>query len=98
MLSGGSSKKFLRRVISTTKTGQWEVETAVTEHPVKCEEDFDLIEKNMKDFNALLRTWKEARDIVYNVINCSKPIVSTMSWTFAIIAPSANCHSNRNQR
>ena len=40
--------------------------------------DFDLIEKNMKDYNALLRTWKEARDIVYNVINCSKPIVSTM--------------------
>ena len=27
---------------------------------------------------GLLRTWKEARDIVYNVINCSKPIVSTM--------------------
>ena len=24
----------------------------------------------MKDYNALLRTWKEARDIVYNVINC----------------------------
>ena len=40
--------------------------------------DFDLIENNMKDHNALLRTWKEARDIVYNVINCSKPIVSTM--------------------
>ena len=40
--------------------------------------DFDLIEGNMKDYNALLRTWKEARDIVYNVINCSKPIVSTM--------------------
>src|ERR1700745_599594 len=40
--------------------------------------DFHLIEKNMKDHNALLRTWKEARDIVYNVINCSKPIVSTM--------------------
>jgi enoyl-CoA hydratase len=40
--------------------------------------DFDLIESNMKDYNALLRTWKEARDIVYNVINCSKPIVSTM--------------------
>ena len=40
--------------------------------------DFDLIEKNIKDYNALLRTWKEARDIVYNVINCSKPIVSTM--------------------
>jgi enoyl-CoA hydratase len=40
--------------------------------------DFDLIEGNIKDYNALLRTWKEARDIVYNVINCSKPIVSTM--------------------
>ncbi len=40
--------------------------------------DFDLIEKNITDYNALLRTWKEARDIVYNVINCSKPIVSTM--------------------
>jgi enoyl-CoA hydratase len=40
--------------------------------------DFDLIEKNITDYNALLRTWKEARDLVYNVINCSKPIVSTM--------------------
>ncbi len=40
--------------------------------------DFDLIEKNMKDFNQLLSVWKEARDIVYNVINCSKPIVSAM--------------------
>ena len=40
--------------------------------------DFDLIEGNMKDYNALLRTWKEARDIVYNVINCSKPVVSAM--------------------
>src|SRR5713101_5225532 len=40
--------------------------------------DFDIIEKNITDYNALLRTWKEARDIVYNVINCSKPIVSTM--------------------
>ncbi len=27
-----------------------------------------------------------------------KPMVSTRSWTLAIMAPSANCHSNRNQR
>ena len=27
-----------------------------------------------------------------------KPMVSTMSWTLAIMAPNANCHSNRNQR
>ena len=40
--------------------------------------DFDIIEKNITDYNALLRTWKEARDIVYNVINCSKPIVSAI--------------------
>jgi enoyl-CoA hydratase len=40
--------------------------------------DFDLIEKNITDYNALLRTWKEARDIVYNVINCSKIVVSAM--------------------
>jgi len=40
--------------------------------------DFDIIEKNIKDYNALLRTWKEARDIVYNVINCNKPVVSAM--------------------
>jgi enoyl-CoA hydratase len=40
--------------------------------------DFDLIEKNMSDFNQLMKVWKEARDIVYNVINCSKPIVSAI--------------------
>jgi enoyl-CoA hydratase len=40
--------------------------------------DFELIEKNMQDYDHLLRTWKEARDIVYNVINCSKPIVSAI--------------------
>ena len=40
--------------------------------------DFDIIQKNMSDYTALLRMWKEARDLVYNVINCSKPIVSTM--------------------
>jgi enoyl-CoA hydratase len=32
----------------------------------------------MSDFNQLMKVWKEARDIVYNVINCSKPIVSAM--------------------
>ena len=40
--------------------------------------DFDLIEKNMKDYNALLRTWKEARDIVMNIIDCQTPVVSSM--------------------
>src|SRR5204863_4668695 len=30
------------------------------------------------DCNARARQWKEARDIVYGVINCSKPVISAM--------------------
>jgi enoyl-CoA hydratase len=30
------------------------------------------------DFAKRCRGWKEARDLVYNIINCSKPIVSAM--------------------
>jgi enoyl-CoA hydratase len=40
--------------------------------------DFSLIEDMMADFETRARVWKEARDLVYNVINCSKPIVSAM--------------------
>ncbi|ADV68164.1 enoyl-CoA hydratase/isomerase family protein [Deinococcus maricopensis] len=40
--------------------------------------DFELIEEMSRDFTALTRVWKEARDLVYNVINCSKPIVSAI--------------------
>ncbi len=40
--------------------------------------DFSLIEDITQDFDTLTRVWKEARDLVYNVINCSKPIVSAM--------------------
>jgi enoyl-CoA hydratase len=40
--------------------------------------DFDMIQKIMDDFPTRARNWKEARDIVYNVINCSKPIVSAI--------------------
>ena len=40
--------------------------------------DFSIIQENIDDFNARARQWKEARDIVYNVINCSKPVVSAM--------------------
>src|SRR5262245_34360425 len=35
-------------------------------------------EEITRDFNARIRVWKEARDIVYNVINCSKPVVSAI--------------------
>lgn len=40
--------------------------------------DFDLVEKIMTDSDTRLRVWKEARDLVYNVIDCSKPIVSAI--------------------
>src|SRR6201988_1780668 len=40
--------------------------------------DFSIIRQNIEDFAARARQWKEARDIVYNVINCSKPVVSAM--------------------
>src|SRR5262249_33324877 len=40
--------------------------------------DFAIIRENIDDFASRARQWKEARDIVYNVINCSKPVVSAM--------------------
>ncbi|HQZ70487.1 MAG TPA: enoyl-CoA hydratase/isomerase family protein [Anaerolineae bacterium] len=40
--------------------------------------DFDLVQEMADDFQVRARVWKEARDLVYNVINCSKPIVSAM--------------------
>jgi enoyl-CoA hydratase len=40
--------------------------------------DFDMVQHMIDDFATRARVWKEARDLVYNVINCSKPIVSAM--------------------
>ena len=40
--------------------------------------DFDMIQEIMDDPQVRARNWKEARDLVYNVINCSKPIVSAI--------------------
>lgn len=38
--------------------------------------DFGLLERLVTDHEARLRVWKEARDLVYNIVNCGKPIVS----------------------
>jgi enoyl-CoA hydratase len=38
----------------------------------------DLVETMTQDFDARARVWREARDLVYNLINCSKIIVSAM--------------------
>lgn len=40
--------------------------------------DLDLVEDMSQNFDTLTRVWKEARDLVYNLINCSKPMVSAM--------------------
>jgi enoyl-CoA hydratase len=40
--------------------------------------DFSLIEQMISDDATLIRVWKEASDLVYNLINCSKPVVSAI--------------------
>ena len=40
--------------------------------------DLGLVQDMAQDFEVRSRVWKEARDLVYNVINCDKPIVSAM--------------------
>ena len=40
--------------------------------------DLALVEEMANDFEVRARVWREARDLVYNVINCNKPIVSAM--------------------
>lgn len=41
--------------------------------------DFGMIEEIIDDPQTRARAWKEARDLVYNIINCSKPIVSALN-------------------
>jgi enoyl-CoA hydratase/carnithine racemase len=38
----------------------------------------DLVEATAQDFDTRARVWREARDLVYNLINCSKIVVSAM--------------------
>lgn len=40
--------------------------------------DFGMIQPTLVDPEFRARNWKEARDIVYNIINCNKPVVSAM--------------------
>ncbi len=39
---------------------------------------FDLIDSMISDYGTRTRVLREARDLVYNIINCSKPIVSAI--------------------
>ena len=40
--------------------------------------DFEMIDDIIADFGDRVTVHREARDLVYNVINCSKPVVSAM--------------------
>ena len=40
--------------------------------------DLDLVSEMAEDFAVRIRVLREARDLVYEVINCAKPVVSAM--------------------
>ena len=40
--------------------------------------DFSMVRQVIDDPEVRARTWKEARDMVYGIINCNKPVVSAM--------------------
>jgi enoyl-CoA hydratase len=40
--------------------------------------DFALVEELIVDFEARVRMWHEARDLVHNILDCEKPIVSAI--------------------
>jgi enoyl-CoA hydratase len=40
--------------------------------------DLAMVEEMTRDFAARARVWREARDLVYNMINCSKVIISAV--------------------
>lgn len=40
--------------------------------------DLDLIDRMIQDAATRERVWRESRDLVYNLVSCSKPVVSAM--------------------
>jgi enoyl-CoA hydratase len=40
--------------------------------------NFDLLDEMINDYDSRVRIMREARDLVLNIINCSKPIVSAV--------------------
>lgn len=43
--------------------------------------DFAMIERMIEDEATLVRVWREASDLVYNLVNCRKPVVSAIRGT-----------------
>ena len=40
--------------------------------------DLAMVERMTQDFAVRARVWREARDLVYGIVNCSKPVVSAI--------------------
>jgi enoyl-CoA hydratase len=40
--------------------------------------DFSLVEELTQSYEAKVRVWQEARDLVFNILDCTKPIVSAI--------------------
>ncbi|MGC4250255.1 MAG: enoyl-CoA hydratase/isomerase family protein [Sphingobium sp.] len=40
--------------------------------------DFSLVEELTHSYEAKVRVWQEARDLVFNILDCTKPIVSAI--------------------
>lgn len=40
--------------------------------------DFSLVEELTQTYEAKVRVWQEARDLVFNILDCTKPIVSAI--------------------
>jgi enoyl-CoA hydratase len=45
--------------------------------------EFSLVEEMISDAEVRHRTWREARELVHNIIECSKPIVSAIQGAAA---------------
>jgi enoyl-CoA hydratase len=45
--------------------------------------EFDVVDAIIADFDTRARALREARELVYNILNCSKPIVSAMQGSVA---------------
>ena len=41
--------------------------------------DMAMVEQMTQDFEVRARVWREARDLVYNMLNCSKVIISAIN-------------------
>jgi enoyl-CoA hydratase len=39
---------------------------------------FDLIDAQIEDYNVRMRVMRESRDLFFNLINCSKPVISAI--------------------